>query len=167
MILNNRYLYNTQRLIKPRPLSDIYSIVNDHKTFKSICRDKSSLSKYKFDYLAPLHTQEEIIEDACRFELVCDSKPLYLYQGYFKLDDYIHQKIKEVGKTFSIELECINIQNEHISLLFRGDDNYVLYACQTSHPMNKEKVYIDAIETSGGTFVKVRYSSGYYYEEML
>lgn len=167
MILNNRYLYNTPRLIRPRPLEDLYSIVNDHKTFKTICRDKSSLSKYDFDYIAPLHTQEQIVDDACRFELGCENRPLYLYQGYFNINDYIRQKIKDSGKTFSVELECINVQKEHLSLLYRGDDNYVLYATTTSHPISKETVYIDAINTSGGVFVKVRYSSGYYYEEMI
>lgn len=166
MILSHRYLYNVADRLQPRPFEDIYKVVSDYITIVKICRNKADMSSLKFDYNQPIHEQEAVLEDACRFELGASNKRLYLFQGYFKIDDYIHQKIKETGGNFSVEIEAIDVEDSHKSILFRGDDNYVLYASTSSRPTNKEKVYIDSTKTSGGSFVKVRYSSGYYYEEM-
>lgn len=168
MILNHRYLYNVADKIKPKPFEDLYQVLTGagYGVFLKICRNKADMSSIKFDYNQPLHTQESIIEDACRFELGASNKQLYLFQGYFNIDDYIRQKIKETDGNFSVEIEAIDVEDVHKSVLFRGDDNYVLYATTTSRETNKEKVYIDSIKTSGGAFIKVRYSSGYYYEEI-
>lgn len=167
MILSHRYLYNVTDKIQPRPFEDLYHVVSDYRSFIKICRNKADNSALDFDYNQSLHTQESVVEDACRFELGAGNKRLYLFQGYFKIDDYIRQKIKETGGNFSVEIEAFDVEDSHKSILFRGDDNYVLYASTTSRPTNKEKVYIDSTKTSGGSFVKVKYSSGYYYEEIV
>lgn len=167
MILSHRYLYNVADKLHPSPFAALYYVVSDYRTFIQICRNKADLSALEFDYNQPLNTQESVVEDACRFELGAGSKSLYLFQGFFNIDDYIRQKIKETGGKFSVEIEAIDVEDSHKSVLFRGDDNYVLYASTTSRPTNKEKVYIDSTKTSGGSFVKVKYSSGYYYEEII
>lgn len=167
MILSHRYLYNVSDKLHPRPFNELYNVVSDYRTFIHICRNKANMSKVEFNYQQPLHTQETVVEDACRFELGASDKRLYLFQGYFKIDDYIRQKIKDTGGEFHVEIECIDVEDSHKSVLFRGDDNYVLYASTSSRPTNKEKVYIDSTKTSGGSFVKVKYSSGYYYEEII
>lgn len=167
MILSHRYLYNVADKLHPRPFSELYNVVADYRTFIQICRNKADNSSLEFDYNQALHTQESVVEDACRFELGAGDKRLYLFQGFFKIDDYIRQKIKETGGDFSVEIEAIDVEDSHKSILFRGDDNYVLYASTTSRPTIKEKVYIDSTKTSGGSFVKVKYSSGYYYEEII
>lgn len=167
MILSHRYLYNIPDKLHPRPFDELYNVVSDYRTFIHICRNKADMSSLEFDYQQSLHTQESVVEDACRFELGAENKRLYLFQGYFKIDDYIRQKIKDTGGEFHVEIEAIDVEDSHKSVLFRGDDNYVLYASTTSRPTNKEKVYIDSTKTSGGSFVKVKYSSGYYYEENI
>ncbi len=167
MILSHRYLYNVADRLQPSPFENLYQVVSDYGTFIKICRNKADLSLAKFDYNKDLRDQEYVVEDACRFELGAGNKRLYLFQGYFKIDDYIRQKIKETGGEFSVEIEAIDVEDSHKSVLFRGDDNYVLYASTSSRPTNKEKVYIDSTKTSGGLFIKVRYSSGYYYEEIF
>ena len=167
MILSHRYLYNIPDKLHPRPFNELYNVVSDYRTFINICRNKADISALDFDYNQPLHTQETGVEDACRFELGASDKRLYLFQGYFKIDDYIRQKIKDTGGEFHVEIECIDVEDSHKSVLFRGDDNYVLYASTSSRPTNKEKVYIDSTKTSVGSFVKVKYSSGYYYEEII
>ena len=167
MILSHRYLYNVTDKLRPRPFEDLYQVVSDYRTFIHICRNKADLSSLKFDYNQALNSQESVVEDACRFELGAGAKRLYLFQGYFNLDDYIRQKIKETGGNFSVEIDAIDVEDSHKSVLFRGDDNYVLYASTSSRASNKEKVYIDSTKTSGGSFVKVRYSSGYYYEVVV
>ena len=128
MILSHRYLYNITDKLHPRPFEDLYQVVSDYRTFIHICRNKAGMSSLDFDYQQSLHTQESVVEDACRFELGAGNKRLYLFQGYFKIDDYIRQKIKETGGDFSVEIEAIDVEDSHKSILFRGDDNYVLYA---------------------------------------
>lgn len=145
MILSHRYLYNIPDKLHPRPFNELYNVVSDYRTFIHICRNKADMSSLEFDYQQSIHTQESVVE----------------------IDDYIRQKIKDTGGNFSVEIEAIDVEDSHKSVLFRGDDNYVLYASTSSRPTNKEKVYIDSTKTSGGSFVKVKYSSGYYYEEII
>lgn len=167
MILNHRYLYNVTDKLQPRPFEDLYHVVSDYGSFVKICRNKADVSALNFDYNQPLHTQESIVEEACRFELGSGNKRLYLFQGYFKIDDYIRQKLKK--------LEEISIQKSKLLMLRIVTNLYysvemIITSCMYLHLLdlqNKEKVYIDSTKTSGGSFVKVKYSSGYYYEEII
>lgn len=96
MILSHRYLYNVVDKLHPRPFDELYNVVADYRTFIHICRNKADLSSLKFDYNQALHSQESVVEDACRFELGASNKRLYLFQGFSRLTIIFDKRLKKL-----------------------------------------------------------------------
>ena len=102
MILSHRYLYNIPDKLHPRPFNELYNVVSDYRTFIHICRNKADMSSLEFDYQQSLHTQESVVEDACRFELGAGNKRLYLKENYNISEDGNYIYSKDISRLMTI-----------------------------------------------------------------